>query len=140
MTDTPSTLRETSVEALAHGLVDLPDDATDVGVDRRPTPRMRAAVDEIRPELGPPATLLDDFTAARDDLKMQGLCAEGAHNAAWENVAFGRRYADYLADSERARESLEELRRRRDAGERLVIVSEADGGKRSHRTPLRERL
>ncbi|MFC6988426.1 DUF488 family protein [Haloplanus sp. GCM10025708] len=140
MTESAPPLREASADALYHGLVEFPDGTARIGVVRRPTRAVLAVVDENRPELGPPESLLDEFTAERDDLKMRGLCEEGAHNAAWENVSFDRRYADYLDASEAAREALADLRRRRDDGEELALVGESGEKKRSHRAILRERL
>ncbi|MFB6124276.1 MAG: DUF488 family protein [Haloferacaceae archaeon] len=135
-----ATLDDASAAALYRRLVDPPTDVTRVGVVRRPSRAVRAVVDENRPELGPPESLLDDFATTRDDLKMRGLCEEGAHNAAWETVSFGRRYADYLDDSASAREALGDVRRRLAGGECLLLVDEYGEKKRSHRSVLRERL
>jgi len=71
------TLTDTYVAAIQHELVELPPDATRVGVVRRPTSWFHATVDENRPELGPPVDLLESMRDAEEDMKMQGLCEEG---------------------------------------------------------------
>jgi len=77
-------LFDTCVAALQHDLVDLPDGTRRVGVVRRPTPWFRGSVDENRPALGPPTALLDEFQERAESFKPDGMCEEGAHNAAWE--------------------------------------------------------
>ncbi|RQG98157.1 DUF488 family protein, N3 subclade [Natrarchaeobius oligotrophus] len=134
-------LTDTYVAAIQHDLVELPADATLVGVVRRPTSWFHATVDENHPELGPPTDLLEAMRDAEEELKLCGLCAEGAHNAAWDDVGFGERYRDYLERSDDARDSLAALEDRLAAGESLAIVCyENTEKKRCHRTILRERL
>lgn len=140
MTVDDASIGSASADALYRGLTDAREGATRVGVVRRPSRTVRAVVDENRPDLGPPESLVDEFAAARDDLKMQGFCAEGAHNAAWESVSFDRRYGAYLDDSAAAQADLDELRERLDAGETLLLVGEYGGNKRTYRPLLRERL
>lgn len=135
------TLADTSVAALQHDLADVDPGATLVGVVRKPTRWFHGSVDVNRPELGPPAALLEDVQCVEDDLKIQGLCAEGAHNAAWDRVDFEDRYRTYLEESPEAQAALEALETRRDAGESLVLVCyENTERKRCHRTILREVL
>ena len=135
------TLSETYLAALQHDLVELPAATTRVGVVRKPAPWFHAAVDENVPELGPPAPLLESVREAEADLKMQGLCAEGAHNAAWDRVDFGERYRAHLEESPAAEAALEELADRLESGESLVLVCyENTEKKRCHRTILREVL
>jgi uncharacterized protein YeaO (DUF488 family) len=135
------TLADTYVAALQHDLADLPSGATRIGVVRKPAPWFHAAVDENVPELGPPAELLEGVRTAEDDLKMQGLCEEGAHNAAWDQVDFGERYRTHLEESPKAQAALEELSGRLADGESLALVCyENTEKKRCHRTILRERL
>ncbi|AGB37196.1 DUF488 domain-containing protein [Natronococcus occultus] len=135
------TLADTYVAALQHDLADLPPEATLVGVVRKPAPWFSAAVDENVPELGPPADLLEAVRTAEDDLKMQGLCEEGAHNAAWDRVDFGERYRSHLEGSADAQAALEELTDRLADGESLALVCyENTEKKRCHRTILRGRL
>ncbi len=135
------TLTDTYVAAIQHDLADLPADATRIGVVRRPTSWFHAAVDENLPELGPPEPLLESMRGAEEDMKMQGLCEEGAHNAAWEQVGFGEAYRDYLEDDGDARAAIEALSDRLAAGESLALVCyENTEKKRCHRTILREHL
>ncbi|MFB6207421.1 MAG: DUF488 family protein [Haloglomus sp.] len=133
------TVDETYVAALQHDLVD-PGAATLVGVVRRPTGWFRAAVDENRPALGPPEALLDEAKARTEDLKRQGMCDEGAHNAAWEETEFERRYREYLDAESDARAALADLTERIAAGEDLWLVCFEGEGKRCHRDMLVERL
>jgi uncharacterized protein YeaO (DUF488 family) len=138
---TSGTLADTYVAALQHDLADLPSEATLVGVVRSPTPWFHAAVDENRPGLGPPNDLLESIRETEEDLKMQGLCAEGAHNAAWEQVDFGERYRNHLESSAEAQEALEDLANRLADGESLALVCyENTEKKRCHRTILRDVL
>ncbi|QCS42049.1 DUF488 domain-containing protein [Natrinema versiforme] len=135
------TLADTYVAAIQHDLVELPADATRVGVVRQPTSWFHSAVDENRPELGPPADLLEEMRDAEEEMKMQGLCEEGAHNAAWDRVGFEDAYRAYLEDSSEARDAIATLADRLAAGESLALVCfENTEKKRCHRTILREYL
>lgn len=134
-------LGDTYVAALQHDLVDVPPEATLVGVVRRPTGRVRPTVDENYPALGPPEDLLDEFKQRHEDFKMQGMCDEGAHNAAWNEVGFEDRYRSHLTDAAEAREAVDELTGRLRDGEQLVFVCfENTDQKRCHRTLLEEHL
>jgi len=134
-------LDDTYVAAVQHDLVDVPPDATLVGVVRRPTGWFRTTVDENYPVLGPPEELLDEFKQRHEDFKMQGLCDEGAHNAAWDEVGFADRYRSYLTDDAGATEAIAELTDRLRNGEELVFVCfENTDQKRCHRTLLKEHL
>lgn len=133
---THGTVSETYHAALAHDLVTLPDDATRVGVVRRPTRWFLGAVDENHAELGPPETLLDEFQHRREDFEMRGMCSEGAHNAAWEECDFGARYREYLDGSTDAAARLSTLVERIEAGERVVLVCFEGDDKRCHRHAL----
>lgn len=130
---------ETYVAALRHDLFD-PGGATLVGVVRRPTGWFRAAVDENRPTLGPPAALLDETKERTETLKQQGLCDEGAHNASWEAVEFERRYHEHLEADSEAGDALADLLGRVHDGEDLALVCFEGDGKRCHRHTLVERL
>ncbi|ELZ13045.1 hypothetical protein C478_08998 [Natrinema thermotolerans DSM 11552] len=135
------TLTDTYVAAIQHDLAELPADATRVGVVRRPTSWFHAAVDENLPELGPPEPLLESMRDAEEDMKIQGLCEEGAHNAAWDQVGFGEAYRDHLESDDSARAEIETLSERLAAGESLALVCyENTEKKRCHRTILREYL
>jgi hypothetical protein len=130
-------LEHTYVAALQHDLADVPPEATKVGVVRRATPWFHGVVDENVPAVAPPEDLLERFKDRCDDLEMQGLCAEGAHNAAWDELDVEERYREHLADSAPAREALEDLRHRLEEGEDLVLVCyENTEQKRCHRTSL----
>ena len=140
-TDGAGTVDDTYVAALQHGLVDVSAADRLVGVVRRPTRWFSAAVDENHPTVGPPDELLDELKERQEALKLQGLCDEGAHNAAWEEAGFEERYRTFLDGDEAAQETLVELARRVRAGENLVLVCyENTNRKRCHRTVLRARL
>ncbi|WP_436344440.1 DUF488 domain-containing protein [Natronorubrum sp. FCH18a] len=135
------TLTDTYVAALQHDLVDLPPETTLVGVVRKPTPWFHAAVDENLAALGPPAAVLESFRTTVDDLKMRGICEEGAHNAAWDEVGFEERYREHLEESADAQAALEGLETRLADGESLALVCyENTDKKRCHRTVLRDVL
>ncbi|WP_226007410.1 DUF488 domain-containing protein [Natrinema salinisoli] len=135
------TLADTYVAAIQHDLAELPSDTTRVGVVRQPTSWFHATVDENYPELGPPADLLESMRDAAEDMKMQGLCEEGAHNAAWDQVGFDEAYREHLAESDEAQAALAALKDRLASGESLALVCyENTEKKRCHRTILRERL
>lgn len=137
----PDLLDDTYVAALHHDLVDVPPEATLVGVVRRPTGWFRSAVDENSPALGPPENLLDEFKRVHEDCKTQGMCDEGAHNAAWEDVDFEDRYRAHLADDADAQDAVGALLERLREGESLVLVCyENTDQKRCHRTILGDRL
>lgn len=131
---------DTYVAAIQHDLADLDGDETLVGVVREPTGWFHAAVDENCPELGPPAELLTETKRRAEDLKMQGLCEEGAHNAAWDETDFADRYRAYLDDSDAAEQALSDLCDRVRDGETVVLVCFEGNSKRCHRTLLRERV
>ncbi|QZP39626.1 DUF488 domain-containing protein [Halobaculum magnesiiphilum] len=134
-------LEDTYVAALQHDLVEVPAEATLVGVVRRPTGWFRTTVDENYPALGPPDDLLDEFKQRHEDFKMQGMCDEGAHNAAWDEVGFTDRYRSHLTDAEEAQEAVGELTDRLQDGEQIVFVCfENTDQKRCHRTLLKEHI
>ncbi|WP_245756913.1 DUF488 family protein, N3 subclade [Halogranum rubrum] len=121
--------------------MDIPTEATLVGVVRRPTSWFRTTVDENYPALGPPADLLDECKQRHEDFKMQGLCDEGAHNAAWDDVEFEKRYQSYLTENVDALKAINELTSRLRDGEHLVLVCfENINQKRCHRTLLKAHL
>jgi uncharacterized protein YeaO (DUF488 family) len=98
-------------------------------------------VDENYPTLGPPADLLDEFKQRHEDFKMQGMCDEGAHNAAWDEVEFEDRYRTHLSEAADAHEAVTELTNRLRADEQLVLVCfENIDQKRCHRTLLKDYL
>lgn len=138
---TADLLEDTYVAALQHDHVDFPTEATFVGVIRRPTGWFRTAIDENYPALGPPPDLLDEFKQRHEDFKMQGICDEGAHNAAWDEIAFEERYRSHLTEAVDAQEAVAELTDRLRAEEQLVLVCfENTDQKRCHRTLLKEHI
>ena len=139
-TDERGRVRETYHAAIQHDLVDLGGDERLVGVVRRPTPWFSGAIDENRPALGPPADLLDEVKARTDDLKLQGLCEEGAHNAAFEEVDFDERYREHLETSEEAQEAIEDLLAAVEDGEDVVLVCFEAENKQCHRHALKDVL
>ncbi|WP_226010958.1 DUF488 domain-containing protein [Halomicrobium salinisoli] len=133
-------VHDTYVAALQHDSAGLPADARRVGVVRKPTSWFHGAVDENRPELGPPPDLLEEFQALEEEFKVQGMCEEGAHNGAWDEVDFEERYRAHL-ESEAARAEVEELLDLLDSGTDVALVCyENTDDKRCHRTALREHL
>ncbi|WP_436910902.1 DUF488 family protein, N3 subclade [Halosimplex marinum] len=129
------TVTETYAAALQHDIADLPDDAALVGVVRRPTGWFSALVDENRPELGPPESLLSEAKERQEDFRRQGLCDEEAHNAAWGEVDFEARYREHLA-SGAAAEALTGLAERVADGESVALVCFEGDDKRCHRRIL----
>lgn len=137
---TRGSVTDTYVAAIQHDLVDL-DDARRLGVVRRPTSWFSATVDENEPALAPPQSLLDQVQEAQEDLKIQGMCDEGAHNAAWENLKFAEQYRDHLASSAAAQQEIDEVVSAVEAGESVALVCyENTDKKRCHRTILREEI
>lgn len=131
---------ETYHAALQHELVEFSDDAHLAGVVRKPTAWFETAIDENYPSLGPPAALLDETKQRQKDMQMQGMCEEGAHNAAWEETNFQARYEQYLAESDAAQQQLSDLAARVSDGETVVLVCFEADGKCCHRNVLVEWL
>jgi uncharacterized protein YeaO (DUF488 family) len=132
-------LFDTYVAALQHDLVDLPDDTRRVGVVRSPTPWFHGVVDENQPALGPPSELLEEFQAREESFKLDGMCEEGAHNAAWEELDFERRYRAHLA-TEEAQAAMDDLCDLLEDVDVALVCFENTDQKRCHRTVLREEL
>jgi len=109
-------------------------------VVRRPTGWFYASVNENYPELAPPEDLLGETKQREEELKMQGICEEGAHNAAWDDVDFDERYRASLDDSDDAQERLASLTDRARDGQPVVLVCFEGDNKRGHRHHLAERL
>ena len=122
--------------AVRRDLASFPD-ATLVGVfdgaDDAP------AVDEGRSELALPAALHERFERRREALCARGMCEEGAHNAAWEELSVEERYEDHLATAP-ASDALTALERRLRDGEDLILVGEPGENSRCHRRLLVDRL
>jgi len=133
-------IRETYHAAIQHDLVDLAGDEHLAGVVRRPTGWFRSTVDANYPELGPPESLLDETKAIQDRFAAQGMCDEGAHNAAWEETDFADRYREYVAGSADVDDTLDSLADRVRHGETVVLVCFEGEDKRCHRHTLVEEL
>lgn len=131
---------DTYVAALQHDIAEIPEDATRVGVVRRPTPWFHGPVDENEPALAPPAALLDEVKRRHEQLERAGMPDPEAHNRALEASEYDDRYLDHLETPE-AQAALEALTGRIEAGEDIVLVCyENTEEKRCHRTLLRERI
>lgn len=133
-------IRETYHAAIQHDLVDLSGDEHLAGVVRRPTGWFRSTVDANYPELGPPDALLDETKEIQERFATQGMCDEGAHNAAWEETDFAARYQAYVDDSPDATETLESLADRVRDGETVVLVCFEGDDKRCHRHSIVDAL
>jgi len=133
------TVGETYAAALQHDLVDV-GDATLVGVVRRPTGWFRGLVEENHPDLGPPEALLSEVNERHESLAARGMCDEGAHNAAWAETDFARRYREYLQGSDEAETAVEGLVGRITNGEDVVLVRFEGENTRCHRHLLVDHL
>lgn len=129
----------TYAAALQHDKAEVPDDATRVGVVRRPLPWFAGVVDENRSALGPPEALLDDFQDRAQALEEDGLDDAEAHNRAWDEVDYDRRYRAHLEEAE-AGAVLDELARRLEEGEALALVCYEAPEKQCHRGLAAEAL
>lgn len=119
----------------------LPADAVAVGVTREPSARLRAATDRTVPALGLPADVAEELHRLARDFRMQGLCAEGAHNAAYDEVDAAARYRDHLVADEDAAAAVDDLVATLRAGTPVVLVCEEPReGDRCHRRALRREL
>lgn len=133
-------VRETYHAAIQHDMVAFDGDERLVGVVRRPTRWFGGTVDENRSALGPPADLLDEFKERHEDLKRQGLCDEGAHNAAWEEIDYEARYHEHLETDPDARAALSDLVEIAAGGEPVVLVCYESDDKACHRHLVKEAL
>jgi len=133
------TVSETYAAAISNGFAEV-GSATLVGVVRQPPRWFHGTVDENHPALGPPAELLDEFRDQRETLKAGGMCDEGAHNAAWEEIDFERRYRERLDEDDEASAAFEALLARLGDGESLALVCFEGENKACHRRSLLERF
>lgn len=135
------TITDTYVAALQHDLVDLDEDTQLVGVVRRPTRWFNPQVDENITALAPPEDLFIDFQNRRDELEAEGHSGEAAHNQAWTDVDYERRYREHIEKSPDAQAAVDELLDRVDSGTHIALVCyENTEHKRCHRTALRAYL
>jgi hypothetical protein len=103
-----------------------------IGVVRSPPGWFRRRVDALCPELGLSAETRAALDERRRDLRMQGLCEAGAHNAAWAELAVDDRYRARLR-SDPATEQVAALASR---AEPLVLATARQPGLRCHREVL----
>jgi hypothetical protein len=106
-----------------------------VGVVRAPPEWFSRRVDSVRTALGLPSETTERLDRRRRDFRMQGLCADGAHNAAWDELDVDDRYRDHLS-TDAAHEALASLDARVRAGQRVVLATTRRPGVRCHRTTL----
>lgn len=136
-----ASLYDTYAAALQHDLVDFPESARYLGVVRRPMPWFTPYVDENRPALGPPRTLLEEFQAAKQDLLDEGMTDADAHNTAWRAIDYSERYRAYLDESQQAQTALADLKQLVNTESVVVLVCyENTEEKQCHRTILRKEL
>ncbi|UIO99303.1 DUF488 domain-containing protein [Halobaculum sp. CBA1158] len=132
-------LFDVHADALTRGRADLPEGTRLVGVAPPGASGVRGVVDERRPALAPPAELLADHADAAESFRIDGLCAAGAHNAAWDRVGVDDRYRAYLAGDADARAAVADLRSALADGDDVALVCvENTDKRRCHRTVLRE--
>lgn len=137
----PGRLYDTYAAALQHDLVSLPEDTHRVGVVRRQTRWFHPYVDENLPALGPPPDLLDTFREQQTAYEEDGLDDATAHNQAWDDVDYDRRYREHLEQSDAAGAALAQLRSYLEEGQTVALVCyENTDEKRCHRTILRDIL
>jgi uncharacterized protein YeaO (DUF488 family) len=136
----PAEVRETYHAAIQHDLVELTGDEHLAGVVRRPTGWFRSTVDENYPDLGPPEELLAETKEVQERFELEGMCDEGAHNAAWEETNFAARYREYVRESEAVDDRLASLADRVTDGQTVVLVCFEGEDKRCHRRLLVDEL
>jgi uncharacterized protein YeaO (DUF488 family) len=135
------TITDTYVAALQHDLVDLEEDTQLVGVVRQPTRWFNPRVDENITALAPPEDLFIDFQVRRDQLETEGQGEEEAHNQAWTDVDYDRRYREHIETTPAAQAAVEKLLGRVESGANIALVCyENTDHKRCHRTVLRAYL
>jgi hypothetical protein len=109
-----------------------------VGVVRSPPGWFRRRVDVSIEELGLSIETREELDRRTRDLRMQGLCEEGAHNAAWAELGVDDRYWDRLAT---ASDDLSDEFDALVARERpIVLATDRRPGFRCHRTVLADLL
>jgi hypothetical protein len=115
--------------------MEVPDDAPVwVGVAQSPPGWFERRVDVVHSVLGLPAETREALSRRRRDLRMQGVCAEGAHNAAWAELAVDDRYRNCLSREE-SRAALESVAALAARGT-VVLATDRRPGFRCHRTVL----
>ncbi|MFB6359921.1 MAG: DUF488 family protein [Halobacteriales archaeon] len=133
-------VHETYAAALQHDKAELPPGTRRVGVVRRPMGWFHGAVDENRPELGPPDELLDAVKQQQAAFEADGLDDLAALRKAWTAVDFADRYEQYLDESEAAGAAIGELVEAARAGTDIALVCYESAEKPCHRHLLLDRL
>jgi hypothetical protein len=112
------------------------DTAVWVGVTRSPPGWFRRRVDRTEPAAGLTGELTAALDRRRRELRMRGLCAEGAHNAAWEELGVDSRYRETLS-REAARTALRSVA---SVEQPVVLATTRRPGFRCHRGVLADVL
>ena len=107
-----------------------------IGVVRSPPGWFRRRVDACDTELGLSAETRAALDDRRRDLRLQGLCEVGAHNAAWAELAVDDRYRARLR-SDPARGQVAALASREGP---VVLATDRRPGFRCHREVLADAL
>jgi hypothetical protein len=107
-----------------------------IGVVRSPPGWFRRRVDACYPELGLSAETRAALDERRRDLRIQGLCEAGAHNAAWAELGIDDRYRARLR-RDPAGEQVAALASREGP---LVLATDRRPGFRCHREVLADAL
>ena len=109
-----------------------------VGVVRSPPGWFRRRVDVSIEELGLSIETREELDRRTRDLRMQGLCEEGAHNAAWAELGIDDRYRDRLATaSDDLSDEFDAIVSR---DRPVVLATDRRPGFRCHRTVLADLL
>jgi hypothetical protein len=109
-----------------------------VGVVRSPPGWFRRRVDVSLEGLGLSAETREALDRRTRDLRMQGLCEEGAHNAAWAELGVDDRYRDRLVNASDSR--LNEFDALASRDRPVVLATDRRPGFRCHRTVLADLL
>lgn len=133
-------VHETYAAAIQHDKAELPAGTRRVGVVRRPMGWFHGAVDENRPELGPPDELLDAVKEQQATFEADGLDDLAALRKAWTAVDFAERYEQYLDENEAAGVAIDELLETARAGTDIALVCYESSEKPCHRHLLLDRL
>ena len=137
---TMGTVQETYAAAIQHDKAGLPAGTRRVGVVRRPMGWFHGAVDENRPELGPPDDLLDAVKEQQAAFEADGLDDLAALRKAWMAVDFADQYERYLDANGAAGDAIDELSEAVRAGTDIALVCYESPEKPCHRHLLLDRI
>ncbi|MCX2819708.1 MAG: hypothetical protein ACI9QA_000120 [Methanobacteriota archaeon] len=99
-----------------------------------------SVVDRNLSALAPPSELVDAFETEKRDRKMRGMCDEGAHNSAWEDLNLRERYLDAVRGSDGAHEEFTAVMEESSEGELLLVSNYNPRKKRTFAGVLSERV